>query len=371
MIDLKIHAFDTLFFRDGKPFTMGENSVAQGIFPPPPSVFLGAFRSLYFSENLDKLSLANQSRDPTRDFAIRQFGLIHSGRTYFPAPLDLVKLKEPERQNKDQAFFLKESQNDSNLTSNPLPYVLKWSFEGNIESLENLPYLKDNEFIKYLQGNNPRFFELGKYIPSESRVGNKINRKTSVTEENMLYRIGMRRMNYLSVNKNGEIDGEIPSGFAISLDCNDYTFQNLSLRLGGEGKFANVNAFNFPEFNEFKLSSEGKFKLYLSTPAIFKNGWLPKTISPETLEGTINSIPVKVYAAAVGKPQFIGGWSWVDKAPKPMFKAVPQGSVYYLELLDKSLTTDELANKLQRNSISDLRQEEGFGIAYLANLQKD
>jgi len=50
---LRINPFDTFFFRDGKPFTMGDDSWADGIFPPSPSVIYGALRTAWISEKLD------------------------------------------------------------------------------------------------------------------------------------------------------------------------------------------------------------------------------------------------------------------------------------------------------------------------------
>lgn len=58
---ISLEAIDTLFFRDGKPFTMGEDNFASGIFPPAPSVLYGALRSAYFACDVDSLSRVNSS----------------------------------------------------------------------------------------------------------------------------------------------------------------------------------------------------------------------------------------------------------------------------------------------------------------------
>lgn len=42
---IEIQALGTLFFRDGKPFTMGAETYAEGIFPPLPSTIYGALRT--------------------------------------------------------------------------------------------------------------------------------------------------------------------------------------------------------------------------------------------------------------------------------------------------------------------------------------
>ena len=53
---IQIDPLDTLFFRNGKPFTMGEETWADAVFPPYPSVVYGALRSAYFS-NQDRKSV--------------------------------------------------------------------------------------------------------------------------------------------------------------------------------------------------------------------------------------------------------------------------------------------------------------------------
>ncbi|MGC8691067.1 MAG: type III-B CRISPR module-associated Cmr3 family protein [Caldisericum sp.] len=40
-----IEPFDTVFFRDGKPFDAGNDFVSFSIFPPSPSTFYGALRT--------------------------------------------------------------------------------------------------------------------------------------------------------------------------------------------------------------------------------------------------------------------------------------------------------------------------------------
>ncbi len=50
------------------------------------------------------------------------------------------------------------------------------------------------------------------------------------------------------------------------------------------------------------------------------------------------------------------------KEPKPMYKAVPEGSVYYFEIL--SGDKNELC-RIHGKSVSDIYPEQGFGICYV------
>ncbi len=67
---IKINPVDTLLFRDGKPFSMGENTWPDTVFPPYPSVIYGALRSTYFANHINELGKANREDDPTKKLRI-------------------------------------------------------------------------------------------------------------------------------------------------------------------------------------------------------------------------------------------------------------------------------------------------------------
>ena len=53
-----------------------------------------------------------------------------------------------------------------------------------------------------------------------------------------------------------------------------------------------------------------------------------------------------------------------------MYNAVPAGSVYYFELLNGS-TMEEVKEVFYQTAISDMYQEQGFGIGYVGKVEKD
>jgi len=91
---IKVDAIDTLFFKDGKPFTMGEEVWANSMFPPPPSVIYGALRSHYFGLHPAEISKANTEDDPTKNLVINFFGIAVNDEAMFPTPLDLLFRKD-------------------------------------------------------------------------------------------------------------------------------------------------------------------------------------------------------------------------------------------------------------------------------------
>jgi CRISPR-associated protein Cmr3 len=69
-----------------------------------------------------------------------------------------------------------------------------------------------------------------------------------------------------------------------------------------------------------------------------------------------------MYAAAVGKPIYLGGWDMKARAPKPMLKGVPAGSVYYLRVDEGDPAA--LFKACHGQSISEAREQAGFGLCY-------
>ena len=54
------------------------------------------------------------------------------------------------------------------------------------------------------------------------------------------------------------------------------------------------------------------------------------------------------------------------KEPKEMFKAIPAGSCYYFKLISGSMT--DLNEALKAHNISEEREEEGFGVAFIGKI---
>ena len=136
-----------------------------------------------------------------------------------------------------------------------------------------------------------------------------------------------------------------------------------SIKLGGEGKFVSVQ--NLAKSIEIPFPKiDNNFLLYISTPTIFKKGWLPDWIDKDSLKGKIpnTDLTVKLLTASIGKPDLIGGFDMAKRKPKPMYKAVPSGSVYFFEILEGNSSELE---KIHQKSISDIYPEQGFGICYV------
>lgn len=336
-----LEAFDTLFFRDGKPFSMGEETWANGLFPPPLSVVYGALRTAYFSEHIGTLHSANNEVDPTLKLTINFSAYHGEGKYFYPCPLDIVQIKERKRKPEFSLLELVERRTGccSSLHKVDLPMLLQ--SQKQVEEPSGL--IDEISLNEYLQSSAvPRsLLNIENFLKEEPKVGIGRNNLTGTSDEGMLYRVGMKRMHQLR----------------LAFGYSGLNISGTLLRLGGEGKAVSVSKMKQKPNVQEAISStkkDGLFKLYLATPAIFKEGWRP---APENIPGA------KLVAAVIGKPLYIGGFDMKPKggkrpAPKPMRRAIPAGSVYYYQG----------SAEVQENSISDYGKEQGYGLYYIGNV---
>lgn len=360
-MNIAFEALDTLFFRDGKPFSLGDENWADGLFPPTPSVIYGALRTWIASvkgipfEEVES-SLGN----------IQITGICTNikSQAYFPLPADLAIDKD-----KDEATLRREKRDKkysgivpllpqaNSVISSISPFSLKYTFlppaNKYVESVAN-GLIFSTDLIRYLErGTVPQsIVVLSDYLSNEPKVGNGRDAAIRSVKEGSLFRVGMKRPKNLSfLVQFNDLENFKPEGTSI-------------VKLGAEGKLAHIDSIDrFPALPSFQITGH-YFKLYLATPAIFTaNHWYPNLKK--------FGINAQLVGACMGKPQPIGGFSMNDgngkPKPKPMYKAIPAGSVFFFYSEDDPAKI----NALQGKSISDEREKEGFGICYVGNFNPD
>lgn len=354
---IKIRPLDNLFFRTGKPFTMGEDTWTESLFPPYPSTLYGAIRSfLIFQREGLKAFINGKYKDDIGipkekgSFKIKGPLISKNNGLFFPAPLDLVKLEEkkliPLVFTKKPQFFISDYS---------LPYILINKLREQVKESEG--WLADIELKDYLKNKKPEysFIENNNLFLSEPKIGIAREKTTLATKEGYLYRIPMIRVKN-NVSLVAEIEGV--SNMA----------KTGIIQLGGESKGAKFEAIEniFERLKNIDLNLGNKFfKIYLATPAIFKKGWIPEWLSEENFEGKYpkpDGIKLKLILCAIGKPVHIGGWDIENKKPKPLYKAIPPGSVYYFKVLE-NLDSLKIKEAFHLKNISDVNSEEGFGLS--------
>jgi CRISPR-associated protein Cmr3 len=338
MPDIKIKAFDSLFFRDSRPFTMGEDNIAANLFPQiPGSALLGAFRTAYAAENNIPIE---EIREKTASVNITYMGIMLDNEPVFPIPADCISIGDTMIQ-----LNLVENEN----SSSPFPKLLIANTTGKIKDLSAYRF-KENDLVNYwLKPSEIQLKHLSllnEYYTYEPKIGIARNKDTRMSREGALYRVNMVKTEGKSKQKQTQFFAGI---HGIELPAQGF------VRLGGEGKAAyyEVISLSQPATPNWKAHNKG-FKCYLATPAIFKQGFLPEWMDPETLQGEVAGYKIKLETTAFGRFIPYGGFDLELNEPKPVYKAIPAGAVYYFTCVD------ERQNEQAYNAIKNYFQQKFF-----------
>lgn len=354
---------DTFFFRDGRPFARGEQSEGYSIESPFPSTVMGALRTAYIAFRGDMAQFTSGqmksvigTKQSLTGASIQIKGVFlgrDDGGLYYPTPRDLVSKKKSES---TKLYPLVERQNNSFSSSSKLSKLLTWN-NSEIQVEHAGGYVSCDNLRKYLLGETSDLtLEKSGFIIDEPKVGITRSHKTLTAAEGMLYRINMKRFSNSGL------------GFVVDVDGIDKLPKSGLIKLGGEGKGFTyrmtsqktdpISANDHSTIRDIVRGS-GKFKLYLATHAIFKEGWCPTELHKD----------IELITAAVGNYVTVGGWDVAHGRPKATYRAVPAGSVYYFRVINDA-KTDTILDCLHYKNIGDQRTQEGFGLAYVGAVSK-
>lgn len=373
---LFIEPNDVLMFRDGKPFSGGDDHFARGTCPPPPSTIYGAFRSHILSSIWSEFdSFAESDSDNIPENVRREIGTPQALGTLklgqcllarreggngvqpiYPLPRDVLQLKG---ETKKTMFVLKPEDYSSKIIKTDLPLGLCYMWYPIEAALEQgTGYLPQYEMERYLLGDTPqKFVDQEDIFDFEDRTGIRKNKFSRSVTTGGLYSVG-----YFRFQKD--------AGFAIKIDGTNILAEHGIIRLGGDHRSAYYSPTSWSDISTEQIQKlvlkNSIFKIILISPAIFKNGWLPAGIDAKTMEGKINDVDIRMIGACLGKPVGIGGFDIVKKMPKAIKRAVPSGSVYLFEL--KGNDVEKLFNNIWLKSLSDERMNEGFGISLIGGI---
>lgn len=238
MINKKIEiiANDTLFFKDGKPFSMGEEVWADGIFPPAPSVLYGAIRTAYAFQKYSKSDIPFETAIKlSENLNVKHIFVKLGSDICFPFPLDLIKLKKEV--NGRDIFFTEAIEHKSQ--SSDFKYQLCLPESLKIEKLDEIHgkgFLPKSDFESYLLGieneiKNSR--NLKEFVISEAKVGigrDDTFKTTTGDAEGKMYRVGMQRTEMW--------DTDQKLSFIVEFEGLDDFESSGIFRLGAEGKTA-------------------------------------------------------------------------------------------------------------------------------------
>jgi len=385
-----IEAFDTLFFRDGRPFEIGGYANLQ--IPPSPSNFYGAIRSALITSKPGGFEKIKTNQDETLRAVVGEIGdsegetaklqingplfarMASKGITgYFPVPRDLLVYSvDGKGANKLNRKFiiqnkLKELPKGVETNSSTRMFLIN-PYAESMSSEELL--LSDGTFARYLNGDlkfpfeidyNLNAIQVEQLFKSDYREGIALKSKQKNVEKSRLF-----TMQHLEFDN----DPDEPYGFVLEIHNNSIELgEPAYLRLGGDGKVAqmirvDINWGNVDNIKE-KIDSNKLFKVYIATPAIFELGWKSKAMH----NGYFDEYPgleFELLTAAFGRSEMYGGYDIVANVPKVSFPAVPAGSVFYFKL--KKGTADDVIAAFHQKCISDYRNKQGFGYSFVGGI---
>lgn len=373
---IRLTPLDTFFFRDARSFQAGEDTWAQGVFPPPPSVLYGALATTFYAHK-QNFSLSDneekntQQRELLKNFKITGVFLsIYDGSILLPIPKDVVKPKNEKKQN----LLYLEAKTNTTISSLQTEQILL-----SPEHAEELKaYVSESTYQKILNkqelDNEPYYQDL---VISEGKTGIGRDKQTYTTQEGELYTMNMQRFNTQKYKK---------CSIVVTYEGIELPKSGL-LKLGSKKAFAytteeitgTLHDFIPPPSQEYIKNDI--FRLCLITPCIFQKGWIPNWLDEHTLEGNVpdTNLRLKLVTASIGKPMLLGGFNMKAKNgkgfPKAVYKMVTESSVYYFKILQG--TYQEVVEKFhfksisekscskEANSLDNNTAKKGFGITLI------
>ncbi|MCL0039295.1 type III-B CRISPR module-associated protein Cmr3 [Dehalococcoidia bacterium] len=376
-----IRPFDTLFFRDARPFAAGEDNLGQSLFPPAPSVTYGAIRTASLSHadvDLIDFKSGKAGNVPPAAGTKTTFGTLHltgpipawrqdgTVELLFRSPLNLV-YKEASRDH-DLEFLLPGA--SSSLTNLRLSLSLCVAQEK-VACTDR--YLRLDQALALLAGIFPKtvgdLTRQEDFWKSDDRVG-IARTKARTAEEGMLF-----SSRHIQIDNHPQNKDQAGGLVVKVLDGENDLPLKCTIQLGGEKRFCEFEEISLAQPTEFqldriskKISETQRFFLWLISPAMFSHNefaFIPGFIDPNTLRGRLEGQEVKLVACQVDRAVGIGGWNIAENTHKPMRRAVPAGSIYFFELSNnKAESIEQFVRKWMlrpiTGQISDYERQ-GFG----------
>jgi len=364
-----IEPLDVLYLRGNKLFG-DPGSHGESMIPPWPSVAAGAIRSRMLADDGIDLTAFGQGRvehpvlgtpnQPGR-FAITSFQLARrhaDGRVelLMAPPADLVIAKVD---TKPTVRRLHPSPLAAGVcASGRLPLFPVLAEEERGKSAGGY-WLSESGWRKYLDGQTPNaddLVESGQLWRIDHRVGVGLDHEQRSAADGRLF--SMQAV----VMKKREHEG-VDVGFVASV-AGAAIPQGGLLRLGGDGRGAALHAATLApvQTDLAALAQAGRCRIVLTSPGIFDQGWCPPGVALDH-QFSLCGVQGRLVCATVPRFETVSGWDLARREPKPAMRAVPAGSVYWLDDLK---ATPETLGKLAAHGLwgdpcdDASRRAEGF-----------
>lgn len=363
MIGLQLAPLDTLFFRDGTPFSAGSASREDvgGVFPPHPATMTGAIRAALARCNgwdghgrwLPELNhILGDGPEDIGKISVEGPFLVQGNQPLFAAPRHL--LGSIEGGQWVPRVLLRPGPGVACDLGDAVRLPEAPPVEGAME-LEILEpgdgwWVTRGGMQSVLRGEIPAATEL---VPSarlwreERRIGLERDRATRTAKEGMLYSTRHVRL-MPGVTLGMRIVG-VPERWTLP-------FGHL-VSIGGEGRLAECQPWAADPAIEQPLSqieADGCVVLIALAPL-----YLPAELCEgRSLLDAFGGL--HIVSACLDRTERIGGWDSLKRRPLPLRSVLPAGSVLFCEIGDRRRFHDSIAPTGGMSSVG-ARQQWGFG----------
>ena len=350
-----VEAIDVLMLRGNRSFgDAGQHG--EALVPPWPSLFAGAFRSAMLAGDARRLAefvaVGSGKFDSEEQRSQRMCSLLgadlfetlgtpqrpgrfritwaslgqSAGRTgdaaaspALPLPADLVAQDEGSRSS---LLALQPAALPAGLRGSArLPMTALWRTAKQVKPAAG-HWLDGVGLTAHLQGRAPSAtVRTGALYGRETRLGIALDPASRTASDGALYTTEAIALQ----------DG---AGFLVGIDGAAGLADHGLLRLGGDGRAARWRSAQFKPLAAPAVAQGGRFRLLLTTPGIFSNGWLPEgvTLAPDNnyrLRG--DNFSARLACAAVARHEVVSGWDLAQWAPKTAQRVASAGSVYWFD----------------------------------------
>ncbi|MDX8402661.1 MAG: type III-B CRISPR module-associated protein Cmr3 [Mariprofundaceae bacterium] len=369
MSALFLKPLDVLYLRGNKIFGASGGDDAEAQMPPWPSVAAGAIRSrMLVDAGVNPAAFAKGDVSLTRDMDASL------GTPKQPGTFRLARFTLARRQGDAEeiepllplpADWLATGDAGSPRMHRLMPRPLPEGVAGSA-ALPLVPALRIGKQEKPCSG----LFLTGQGLAAWLR--DEAPEAAHVEPSGKLWQLDARLGIAMDANKRAAEEGRIYTSDAVALadgvgflaevsGAEGLLPQSGLLRLGGDGRGAAVApaSVTWPEPDWDAIAATGCFRLMLTSPGLFDDGWRPK------LEDA------RLVAAAVNRAMVVSGWDLAAHAPKPAERCAPPGAVYWFEGFDGVVADLQAWVRYGLPCADKARCAEGFNACLIGNWSKE
>ncbi len=376
---LFLEPLDVLYLRGNRLFGEGGDD-AGAQMPPWPSVAAGAIRSrMLVDAGVNLHAFAKGEKTLTGELA-ESLGTPEHPGTFRLARFTLAKRQndgtiEPSLPLPADWIAFDQKDPDSKPKLYPLaPVTLPKGIQGSIHT-DALPVLRMTKADKASGGYWLTAEGIKRWLRGQGL------QKDDVTPSKELWKTDARLGIAMEPNLRTADEGRIYTTDAVALakkvgflaevtGADGLLPKDGLLRFGGDGRGAQLSRTKiaWPEPDWEQIARDKSFKLMLTSPGIFPDGWRLPGMGQDG-QWRMDGAQARLVSASLTRAEVVSGWDVARHQPKAAQRAAPAGSVYWL----KDFTGDVHALKaLARNGLpctDAARRAEGFNTCLIGNWQ--